>query len=316
MKSKTESRSIRSKILGISIFLFIASVFGIFNKFSKDYTYQIAYNIIYQIPPNRFLVNTPPEIFMVEVKGTGWLLFFESVDNVPRKLVYNSSKELEQTITKSQLIDSVSSYFHKYDLRISNVFPENIQLNLGPSEKKVVKVFQPVQATYFLGYGLVEPMKLSDSTITIYGSREALAKIDDIYLDTLRFEGLRENQNVKIALPFSSDQYVRFEKDVIELDIIVDQFTQKSFMLPFELKNFPQRKNFEFIPKEISLQIDVPLVKYNLIKAEEFELQLNYFDLQKTSERKLIPVNILKAPKSVKKLVLRPQFVEVIEIQR
>lgn len=316
MKSKAASGNIKSKIFGIFIFLFIASVFSIFNKFSKDYTYQVAYRINYEIPPNRFLVNNPPELIMTEVRGTGWLLFFESIDNAPRQFSYNCSEDLDQAISKTQLLDSISGYFNKYDLRVSNIYPDNIPVNLGPAEKKVVKVFQPVEATYFPGYGLVEPMKLSDSTITVYGSREHLSKIDDIYLDTIRFEDLKESQKVWIELPFSSDQYIRFEKAAIALEVIVDQFTQKSFTLPLALKNFPQRKSFEIIPNEITLLVEVPLIKYSLTGGQDFELQINYFDIQKTSERRLAPVTVAQQPKEAKNLVLRPQFVEVIEIKR
>ena len=316
MKGKTGTRNIRNKVLGILFFLFVATVFGLFNKFSKDYTYEVPIQLQYKIPANRFLANKPPNTMFVEVKGTGWYLFFENLDNSRRIIEFNCTEELTQSISQTNLLDSVSNYFSKYRLDISKISPSEIEVNLSPAAKKEIKIIQPIRATYFSSYGLVEPMKLSDSIITVYGSKETLENINDLVLDTLVFENLKENTKITVHLPEYPDHHISFAKEYIELNILVDQFTQKTFKLPFSLKNFPSKRNFEFIPKEVTVTVDIPLQKYNSISEKNFELQLNYSELQRTSERKLIPLTITKSTVASNYINIRPQFVEIIEIQK
>ncbi len=316
MKGKTGTISIRNKVLRILFFLFVASVFGIFNKFSKDYIYEVPFQLKYNIPPNRFLANSPPKTMSVEINGTGWYLFFENLDNSGRVIEINCTDDLNQTFTKGNLLDSVNSYLAKYRLGILNISPSEIEVELSPAAKKEIKIIQPIRASYFASYGLVEPMQLSDSMVTVFGSKETLEEINDLVLDTLIFENLKENTSITIHLPDFPDHHISFDKKYIQLNILVDQFTQKTFTLPFSLKNFPSQRNFEFIPKEVTMTVDIPLQKYNSITEKNFELQLNYSDLQRTSERKLIPLTITKSNVAPNYINIRPQFIEIIEIQK
>lgn len=311
-----EAGKVKNKTGEILFFVGVASIFWLFNKFSKEYTYEKNIPINFQLPASRFLDYASTDEVRIVLRGSGWSLISERIDNNLSSISYQCSELLQQNITDLQLQDTLRTHFSKYNLNILKIYPSVTEVQLTSAYSKELHVMIPLNITFIPGYGFSEKMELSDSTIQIFGTENELSGLSDtLVLDTLHIHQLGENRTITIPLPDYPGKQISFEKKNITLLMKVDHFTEKTVAVQPEKRNFPPYKKYEILPGNIEISINLPLNSYNSITEKDYTIVLDYYKIQKFNNRRFIPVEVKKSHELFRNIRISPQIVEVVEIE-
>lgn len=311
-----EAGKMKNKTGEILFFVAVASIFWLFNKFSKDYTYEKNIPINFQIPANRFLDYASTDEIRIVLRGSGWSFISEQLDAYLPSINYQCSENLQQSITDLQLQDTLRTHFSKYSLNIIKIYPSVTEVQLTKAYSKELAIKVPLDINFIPGYGFSDNIKLSDSTVQIFGAKNQLAEISDtLVLDTLKINQLGENKTIHLPVPEFEGKQISFDKKFISVSLFVDYFTEKALNVQPTKNNFPPNKKYELLPESVDVFINVPLNNYSEISEKDYRIVLDYRNILIINNRRFIPVEVKKSHPLFDNLTVSPQIVEIVEVQ-
>lgn len=162
-----------------------------YTSLNSEYQTIVEIPLKITLPSNRALENVPPENVFVDVKGSGWNLFY--------LIFLNNSKICNIDLSREVFLDSVYR-INKIDLQRSlkylknvspiNVLPENIQLITGKIEEYEVLVdpqitIIPRDGFMLIGKPIIDPLK-----VKIRGNDKIVSKINKWETENILFDNI------------------------------------------------------------------------------------------------------------------------------
>jgi hypothetical protein len=310
---------LNKKIVAFLICILIASFLWIVNALNRTYTKTIAVPLKFiNLPKNKALSSELPKFIQADVKASGAKLLFIDFKKNENEIIIDfnnfSSKKIHSNnlaINTALSIGNLSKLFNT-EVELIKVKPDSIYFSFGKAYQKIVPVISDLQIDFDTLYNYGDKVKISPSSITLYGDSLLLSSIDEVKTEKIILNNLNKTikQKATIVLPEEFEERIGISQKEVNLDINVDKFTELNLDVPVETINVPKGFELKTFPDKIKLQIKVGLLEYDSLRPEQFRVIVNYADITKNKNK--LPVKIDQQPENIKIIKIIPQKVEFL----
>lgn len=306
------SKQERKKVSLFFFCLFISIGAWLFFSFSNSYVYQVKTLLNYINPPqNKAFYPLQTDTVTLQIQGTGWQLLFSKLRINPQSVNVNL-KKLGKTnyITFTDQLDELNKQFES-NQRVVYVQPDTLYFDFSiRSAKKIpVKLINHIE---FEGqHNISGKVKLKPQYVTIIGPQSDIQKINVWETNLLKLQKVSKTINTKISLKKPEISNLDIYPSVIDIQIPVDEFTEKTVEVPIKVLNNTALKNVKILPEKVKITFTTALSNYSKIDKNHFEATID-LDKWKTENYKSLPIKIIRFPEFCKLVKVEPQSIDFI----
>ena len=140
-------------------------------------------------------------------------------------------------------------------------------------EKSVVLAFEG-DVKPAAEYQIVSGPTLNRKRITVYGEDKMLSTIDTIYTKPVTLSDISDTTNVRVAIAIP--QGLRTEVDSVDVEIILERFTEKKFIVPLHVKGVPEGYRLRLFPKEVEVSVRVGMSHFSEVQPNDIHAYCTY----------------------------------------
>lgn len=281
-----------SKLKAFIVFLFLASVFWMLTKFSKQDVASVGATISYvNIPQGYMLDENTIQDFSFNVNATR----FEFLGYVFKKLSIkiDVGAYFNET-TKTARVDGAA--LEKLILNqvvddgfVTQLSLPELMITLEPLSFKKVPILGQVSISYDVGFDAMGPLQIKPDSVTITGSKQLLDTIVSITTTPIELSDISASFRQVISVESISNSTATISPKTVTISQNVSEFSQKILMVPVTMINQPSQGNFKLLPASIRVAFNVPVDRFNEITLEDFTITCDY-NSRDREDNFLIPV--------------------------
>ncbi|MGB4774518.1 MAG: CdaR family protein [Daejeonella sp.] len=306
------SKQERRKVSLFFFCLFISIVAWLFFAFSNSYVYQIKTLLNYTNPPqNKAFYPLQTDTVILQIQGTGWQLLFSKLRINPQS-VNVSLKKLGKTnyITFTDQLDELNKQFES-NQKVVYVQPDTLYFDFSiRSAKKIpIKLINHIEFEgqhYFSG-----KVKLKPQYVTIIGPQSDIEKIHFWETNLLKLKKVSKTINTKVTLKKPGLKYVDIYPSAVDIQIPVDEFTEKVIEVPIKVFNNTPFNNIKLLPQKVKITFTTALSNYSKIDKNHFEAGID-LTKWKTENYSSLTLKITRFPDFCKLVKIEPQTADFI----
>ena len=299
----------------ISLF-FVCLLFAVgawmFFALSNRYVYQVQTLVRYvNFPDNKVFHSLQSDTIDLQIECTGWQLLFSKLRINPQSVNVDLEKLKKQTfITLSDQLTTINKQFESAQ-KVVNIRPDTLYFDFSSRSVKKIPIRLNYNIRFENHYGISDSVQLSPSYVTVTGPGNELEKIDYWYTDTLKLKNVTSNFSSKILLQKPVKANISIYPRLVDLKLMVDEYTEKVVDVPIVLLNNNEFRNVKLLPEKVKITFLTALSNYSKIAREDFEVSadLNNWKLKGYIQ---LPLVISKFPKFCKLVKIEPQNIDFI----
>lgn len=301
----------------VLIFLFFV---GLSLLFWMTQTMQDEFEVEYRIPieitglPESAMVTSElPEHISVMVKDKGTALFArrQSGGFTPIEINYKDYT-LERGaffVPAGTIVESVKKQLPPTH-QIVSIFPEGISVYVSTGDSKELEVGLAGQFVPSLNCVISGEVKIKPNRITLFGPKSMLDSIEQVMTEYVEIHNLTDTVTMKVKL--NPIKGVKFEVEEVDLFIPVEEFTEKSLVLPVIGRNVPRELRLRTFPPQVKISFFVGLSKFSNVTDTSFVLSVDSRYLADHPTAQTIPVYVERSPEYVSNVRIEPDSVEFV----
>ena len=187
--------------------------------------------------------------------------------------------------------------------RIQSIKPDTLEFFYNRGLKKQVPVLISAQQ-YYLRHVVAKP-----DSVVVFAPSSILDTLQAAYTQNFYQAGLVESKNLQI--PVRPIRGAKFIPDVLDVQIDVDIYTEKTVEVPIVGVNFPADKDLRTFPSKVKVTFKVGSKSYKSITADDFVLVISYEELINNESSK-IPLHLKSIPEGVSSVRIHPSEVDYL----
>lgn len=264
-------------------FVGLASCFWALQSFRQLIEFEVPMAVHYtHIPAGIALLDNPPQKITLHLQDKG-IAYFNYL------IKQKKSSPLSVTIDLSLLSPNRNSYvIDQTALRnlisaklsattqLTLFSPDIIELSYSPLAQKEVPLTIDGTVSPASGY-LFDSIWIEPARVMVYGNKAALDSLHEIRTLPLNYTNIDKNWTASTGMQVPEG--INLKTDNVKVNALVEEYTEKTFMLPVVCYNAPANRNIRFFPSMVELVVQVGLSKYAGLSKSEFEIAVNYNDL-------------------------------------
>ncbi len=280
------------RLFSFLICVVIAAFLWLINALNRTYTRTLAIPVKFtHYPIDKHINNRLPNYIMADVKASGaklmMLLMKKSLNEITvdvSDVIQLRAKSNKAAVSTLSMIGNLSKLLNT-DVELMKVKPDSIHFTFGKTYSKKVYVKPRVQVNYENGDGIYRNIKTSPQFITISSDSITLAKIDTLFTEKIVLNDLNKNieQAASIELPEEIDDLVVLSHEKVLLKINLDEYVQKSVMIPVEVSNPPAGMIIKTFPSAVQVTISAPYNLYDSLVPALFNVTADFNSPEKSS---------------------------------
>ncbi len=301
-------KSQRSVILYLC-FVLVAALLWLIQVLDKNYTYTISVPTHYENKPlDKALQYQLPKTIEVNVSADGFTLGNYLMFNEKKTLNFDLSEIAQKEKTTLQVKDYglLDSLLRK--MTIVEIYPQTIEFVFQKISSKRVKIKNKLDLHFERQYQLARPLHLTPDSVTLYGAKQVLDTIKQVYTIQKTISEIANQSTHNIAL--QTIENVAFSDSVISLLIDAEQFTEKKYTVPITFINVPANVVVDLMQNSVVLTVFVGMSHVGTIVEADFKAVADY--KKRNSQTGEIPVEIIAKPQSGTIIQQNPENVEII----
>ena len=316
MVRKNKKSQTFQQFSSMMMFVIIAALFWLLIKLSSNYTVTEPLTInIKDTPANLVLTNGTQKI-KVTLSSSGFELLNYYFKPSPRRKVDISLEEVplhkdgESTYSfgSSYAKEKIANFLTLEPNEVS--FEENrIILNMEPLDSIRVKVIPNVDITYEKQYNRLGKIQLTPDSVTIYGPKNEITSIDNVYTQQLTLRNI--NQNIDTNIPLKLNESFNADQKDINVKIFVEKYTEAVANVPITNNS---KEKLRLFPDKVKIKYIVSLTDYNIIKENSFKVNIDTSDIN--PENNFLPIYLTDYPNNTRIINIEPKEVEYIIIEK
>lgn len=271
------------------LFVGLSSLFWWGHATSSIRDAKIKLPVTYTDIPSEVLFENPlPNYIEIEIRDNGRLL--RQVKHTRPSLTIS----LADKLTKTDNVLHISSETLRPKLQdllpgsttVQHIYPEVIDAPYIYQDKKTVAI--QLRSSYSLAeqYQLIGVPTITPHEIEIYGSKQDLKHIAHIYTDSTFVENLRDSVTKQVELKIP--QGIRSSVKSAQVTWLSEQFTDKSFVIPIQVRDLPASESIHLFPQEVSIVVRVGVSHFAQVTEKDFQVYCYY----PTPQQQTLHVNI------------------------
>ena len=288
--------------------VFIAMVFWLLTKLSKEYSTELDVRVEYvNIPQQKVVRNRLPEKLTLIVKGSGWELLRQQLMLTSRPIRIDvrdfakSGRMLTnnyRNLFEAQLGDR---------LEIVRISPSEISFSFEKKSSRKLPVRLNGNIEINPQYGIDGDIRIEPDSIVVTGPASVVDTMTAVRTKALHFEQISKTEKGKIALAAPPLSGVQYETEEVRYEIPVLQYTETSIKVPVEIIN--SGKEALLLNKEAELSFQLPLNRMEEIEGrpatELFTIAADFSLLQAGDST--VPLVSKAAPPYIRNLKIKPE---------
>ncbi|MEM6334940.1 MAG: hypothetical protein AAF752_00135 [Bacteroidota bacterium] len=244
---------------GMAIALSLALASIIWFLFSMRETYAVVRTLpteVERVPATLSLESTPPDAVRVVAEGVGW-------DLLP---LYLRPQAVALDASSNGPIDVFNEVAQSWpSLRISEVSPGEVELQLGNQSRKRVPILLRSNVSVEAPFDFSSPFRLSPDSVLVIGAESLLEELE--YWPTERFERDNVRQSFNATLNLVSDSLsnlVILSPPRTTLLVDVAEFTEDEREVPVRVTDIPSgAEPVQLMPQEVVVRYRVSLTDFD-----------------------------------------------------
>jgi YbbR domain-containing protein len=293
------------------LFLFLATVFWVLTKFSREFTATMTAKINYEnIPETAALASDNPRNITFDLTANGFEILFYKFKKPTLTISvgkYYTKENGGFKISKNELLRLVSSNFNR-NLSVKNLSEEGLTVHLDPIVLKKVRVKAKTSFTFKDGYKPIDSIEIVPDSILISGPSGTLKNINTVETLPISLEGIENNISETVKIKAPNKAIVTMKPKKVELILKVAEFSQGQFTFPVEVVNLPPDLEIKMVPQAVTVTFDASVKDFPSITKENFRVVCDYSKSNK-GENFMLPF-LEKSPKNIYNVVFEPKKID------
>lgn len=157
---------------------------------------------------------------------------------------------------------------------IQHIEPENIAIPYQLQERKIVPIRLKARIQFKPQYQMKMPAILSQDSICIYGTEQALQSIHCIYTDSILIDNFCDSITESVSLQLPAGIRTAYSK--IYVTHVAEQYTDKSFTIPIQVRNAPKGKQLRLFPQMAEVKVQVGISHYSQVSQDDLVAVCDY----------------------------------------
>lgn len=297
--------------------LLIATILWLLNALGKTYTTTVSYPVrLINLPKNKFFVQAPPKQLELKVTAHGSTLlsykmkfsFSPVILNVSDIMAeYDSGNADKFLVNTADIMDRISNHFGP-DFQIIEIRPPQLSIEFDSLETRVIPIVVDVDINYSPRFDKAGDMEITPPSVMVTGLRNEIEKLDTIYTKKESFKAVKSD--IVKELTLSIPKGFSTENDKISVRIPVDEYTEKQFMVPLQIKSLPQETKIRLFPQEVEVSFKIGLKHYNDVNPNDFKPYVEWTEIEHDATTLYVKNDTI--PLLVKSVKISPSYVEYL----
>ncbi len=302
----------RRRILSLTACLFLAIAAWLFMALKNKYVYTAKTVLIYKnFPQKRAFHPLQSDTVDLQVEGTGWQLLFARLRINPQSI----SVSLNRLNTKDFIVFSDQLYNVNKQLETSqkviSIVPDTLYFDFTKRSVKRVPIKLVHKIGFIKQFGISSEMKLTPKFVTVTGPMEELAKVNYWTTDTLKLTKVQANATARVSMQHSMHKNVSIFPSSVEVNIPVDEFTEKTIEVPVKILNNRNYDGIKLYPKKVKVTFLVALNNFTQVN-ETFITAAIDVDEWRMLHHNQFAVKITEFPDYCKLIRITPSKIDFI----
>lgn len=301
------------KVLAICIGA--AFVFWLILNLSRDYAINRTVEINYQVDPERVIAGRAPEVVDVQINGRGWNLLWESLrpGNLPVTIDLRDQEKVR--LTENDFSLKIDRKLSSGDLSVGFMNFEPVNILTTPKEGKRVPVVPRVYVNYAPGYLATEPGQVSPDSITISGSLDVLAEVNEWPSRELSLSNVNENLELSLSLAAPPPD-ITLSRTEVSYQLFVEPFIQEKLRVPVLTINAPEVDSFRIFPEVVEVVVTIPKRAYGSLRPNDFLLVADLSTYTLGDRQVTIPLLLDRKPTDAIGVRFSPKSIEYSVLEK
>ena len=292
-------------------FVFIASVFWLFQVLNDNYEGQISMKLdLKNVPDNAVLTSELPPEIKVRLKDRGMVLlnyWVNSVSAIPIDFEEYEGQGNQVVVSQSALKQKIKNALSQ-STELVSIYPDTLSYIYATGDGKKVPVRLKGKITVDPRYYIADVVYQPDS-VMVYAPSEILDTISAAYTSSVVFEQVKDTTTQKVLL--QKQKGVKFVPDFSEIRLLADVYSEKTLEVPVRGINFPANKVLRTFPSKVNVTFQVGLSHFRTVNPDDFFIAVSYEELIRGNKSKCTP-HLKAFPKIIKHPRVSPEEVDFI----
>ena len=291
-------------------FILLSFTFWISTKLSNTYTVDQSFSINWVDVPEGIIIHSNNREIKASITASGIdILIYRLINkslNISLEQGKFDSKIGDVSIENQQF--SIQNQFFG-NTKLNFIIPKSLDFNFSILDEKVIAVIPNVQINLRAGYLSDAPIKIIPDSILVRGPKSILDTLDSIKTKYIEVEDVYESLSKKISLQLIPE--IQLSESSANIELSVSRYSEKEFTLGIGLINTPEGIRVKLFPPKAKIRATLPLSVLRTVKDSDFNLVVDYNDIEKKDSEKL-QLKMIEQPPSIKKLIFDPQSVNYL----
>ncbi|MCC8425541.1 CdaR family protein [Mucilaginibacter sp. UR6-11] len=306
--STTERRRASAFVtcLGLALFAWVATVL------SSSYNYKVKEILIFKnAPQKRAFHSLQSDTVLVTVKGSGWQMLLSKINEQNRVIKVDLSKlDSEAYVVLSTQLAAINAE-KAVDNVITAITPDTLYFDFTNRSVRRVPVQLVKSIRYQQQFAQSGNAVIKPAYVTISGPSNRIDKIKYWRTDSLSLKNIGENISTQVNLEASEEGNISIYPKTVQVNIPVDEFTEKTLALPVKLIGNIDFFNVKLFPQKVNVTFTTALSSFADINETLFEAQAD-LNLWRVYGYNTLPVKITRLPAFCKVVNIEPQNIDFI----
>lgn len=295
------------------LFLVFAAVIWLLSALSETYTAVVPIRVELQENSNDLVLLQPKIDVPVRLSGSGFFLAYRQL--FPQKIRFLTSDlpmlNVDRPSVEGATLFKMLQKKHADGNAFLGVTVDTILLPIVAAAQKSFSPTLLNPPSLAEGYQLTSPLKFSVDSVTVFGSRMALDKLEKATFVLEKNKDIKADFDLQATLVDSLLAIGQWSVKTLTVSAQVDRYSEVSFVLPISLKNTPPSKNLTITPKQVTVKFAAPLNEIRSLRATDLSVEVDF--TPNTSGQ--LPVKVVGLSSSVKQLVVEPSVVHYFIVE-
>jgi hypothetical protein len=302
----------RRRVSAFFTCLVLAVIAWMVTVLSNPYKYVVKAALTFKNEPQkRAYHQLQSDTVGVTVNGSGWEMLFSkmSIQNKPITVDLRTLENRNYVVLSSQL-DAINNR-KEISQQIIGFNPDTLYFDFSNRKEKKVPVHLMSALRYEHQYSQSGVVTIKPSYVIIDGPGEVINKITEWRTDTLRVDSVGETITSLVNLQPAKEQNLNVYPRSVQVTIPVDEFTEKTLLVPVKLINNYSGENVKIFPQKVKVTFTTSLKKYAETDEDFFEATTD-LNLWRNNGYKVLPVVLSKIPQYCKIVKISPANIDFI----
>jgi YbbR domain-containing protein len=301
----------RRRVSAFFTCLMLAILAWVFSVLSNPYKYRVKAALVFKnAPQKRAFHSLQPDTIDITLAGSGWEMLFSKM-NYKNKVI---AVDLSPLKTKNFVVLSsqLTQINNKKEIsqQIADFSPDTLYFDFTNRQVKRVPVNLVTAIRYQHQFSQSGNAHIQPEYVTVSGPENMVDKISAWNSDTLNLDSINETVNTGLNLRPVSEGGMSVYPKTVRVTIPVDEFTEKTLLVPVNLIN-NKNETVKIFPQKVKITFTIPLGKYAETDEDSFVASAN-FDLWRLRNYKVLPVMLSKIPSYCKIVKIEPRDIDFI----